>query len=472
MSIDNSVDNSIDNIGKIDHWVYLAEDAPAVLAAKLKGISKQMTGQGVLRVEVAIEKIDAIKWLAAQPQKIKIYFSGREKNDRDVAAIGAADEIFEPENLDYASVFARMHKYLSLDYPNLKYYGGFAFAPGHVDDDWQSFGACHLIMPRFELLVNHKLNHTILACNVIKEKDSIPEILAELQHLDFETTPEFHSPGPPLSRTNTPDHDTWINTLNQTIENIKQNRFKKTVLARKVELAFSTPLNPVALLSFLKNMSAGRYAFLFQFDSCCAFVGSSPERLYKRHGRHILSEAVAGTRSRGKEAQDDLQLATELMNSDKEQREHDFVLHTIESTLKPLCDLLEVEQKKGLLKLKEGQHLITHFNGELNDNVTDAQLLAALHPTPAVGGCPLQEALHAITIAEPFKRGWYAGVIGAVGLKDVDFAVGLRCGRTHHHHLALYSGVGIVAGSEPEMEWQEVEYKISHFLDIINQNPQ
>ena len=131
---------------------------------------------------------------------------------------------------------------------------------------------------------------------------------------------------------------------------------------------------------------------------------------------------------------------------------------------------MEVEQKRGLLKLKEGQHLITHLSAILKDNVTDDQLIAAMHPTPAVGGVPLKEALEAIERFENFKRGWYAGVIGAVGSDASDFAVGLRSGRTHNSSLSLYSGVGIVEGSNPEGEWREVEYKIVNFFDIVNQS--
>jgi menaquinone-specific isochorismate synthase len=117
--------------------------------------------------------------------------------------------------------------------------------------------------------------------------------------------------------------------------------------------------------------------------------------------------------------------------------------------------------------LKETQHLISQFQGILKEGITDDVLLETLHPTPAVGGCPLNEALRAIDESETFKRGWYAGVIGTVGQNDCDFAVGLRSGRIDQKGLSLYSGVGIVEGSIPEDEWYEVDSKITTFMEMF-----
>lgn len=462
-----------------DHDMYTAEQASAAMARLLEQSADRFdlptppARQKIFRVEIKLREIDIVNWLGAQSHETKIYFSGRDSGDDEVAGTGMADDIHFPLELDYSGAFEHMNRYLSPDYPNMRYYGGVAFAPGHVDEDWTSFGAVRFILPRFEIRVRNGDNRHkqfFFACNVVKGKDTLSQVLSELKQLDFLSVVDFQPPGQPLSRTDSPNHEKWVENLDKAIGDIKDNRYMKTVLARKVELEFEKRPDSVALLAFLKHLPTRRYDFLFQFDKCCAFVGSSPERLYKRSGGQLLSEAVAGTRTRGQQEQDDRKLAKELMDSDKEQREHDFVIQTIEDDLKPLCTSLEVEQKKGLLKLREGQHLITHLNGVLKEDVGDGQLIAALHPTPAVGGCPLKEALQAIEESEPFKRGWYAGIIGTVGYDCGDFAVGLRSGRLHHNNLSLYSGVGIVEGSIPEAEWQEVEYKIVNFFDIINRN--
>jgi menaquinone-specific isochorismate synthase len=462
--------------GKGNEMIYTPEQALTIIARRLKANTQDIqqlplpAQPRVLRFEAAVNDVDILNWLGAQKNETKIYFSGRDPGDDEVAGIGIADEIRLPVELDYARLFEHINQRLSPQYPHLRYYGGLAFAPGHIDDDWQSFGAVRFIIPRFEILLENSTKQAYFACNVVKGRDSLPKLLDELQQLDFDSKLEFLPPGQPLSRVDSPNHDRWVENLDKAIADIKENKYMKTVLARKAELEFEKRPDSVALLSFLKHLPTRRYDFLFQFEECSAFVGSSPERLYKRKDRRLESEAVAGTRSRGREELDDNKLAKELMDSDKEQREHDFVIRTIEDDLVPLCTSLEVEQKKGLLKLREGQHLITHLNGVLKENVGDGQLIAALHPTPAVGGCPLEEALQSIAECEPFKRGWYAGIIGAVGHDHSDFAVALRSGRIHHNNLSLYSGVGIVEGSIPAGEWKEVEYKIVNFIDIINRN--
>lgn len=93
--------------------------------------------------------------------------------------------------------------------------------------------------------------------------------------------------------------------------------------------------------------------------------------------------------------------------------------------------------------------------------------MRALHPTPAVGGCPTEPALTAIRELEHFDRGWYAGPVGWIGSHGAEFAVALRCGLVRNSALSLYSGAGIVDGSEPEDEWAEIEQKIDDFVKVF-----
>jgi len=422
-----------------------------------------------LQCKAKIPYRDPLKWLHSQVDITRFYFHGRDSRDMETAGVGAADVIYTPETLDYASTFAHMRKYLAPEFPDLKYYGGFSFAPGHIDADWKPFGACRFFIPRFQLIVKEK--ETFLVCNFIPNNEtpeSMEKIISQLEQLNFTGPRELPGPGKLTSRIDSPNHNQWLETLTRIITEIKSGQYMKTVLARKVELLFENPPDPVSILASLKQTASRRYDFLFQFDGKTAFLGSSPEQLYRRNGRTIESEAIAGTRPRGKNEREDAALAQELINSNKDRREHDFVIDAIEQELHPLCVSLEVDRQKSLLTLKEGIHLISHVKGTLKPEVTDETLIAALHPTPAVGGCPLEKALAVICESEPFKRGWYAGIIGAVGRESVDFAVGLRSALVKNNLLSLYSGVGIVEGSIPEEEWQEVDDKTINFMRILN----
>ncbi len=427
-----------------------------------------------VRCEIRVENLDPLAWLGRQRHGMKFYFSGRDAEDMRVSGIGAADMIRRDSSPDYEAIFPQMRGRLSVQYPHLKYWGGFAFAPGHIDSDWISFGAARFFIPRFEVFQHH--GNSFFACNAVIDEDekkhvTLESILTELEEVDFDgfdflTTGDGLAPGL-VGRNDLPGREEWVKIIGTVLEEIREKHYNKTVLARKVVLDFEKTVKPTGVLSMLKKILSDRYDFLFQFDGVSAFVGSSPERLYKRVGRGILSEAVAGTRSRGNLEQEDDRLGNELMKSDKEQREHDFVAETIERDLKSLCTSLEKDSRKSLMKLKEGQHLVTKLKGVLASGVGDDQLVKNLHPTPAVGGCPLDRALEAIRRFEPFKRGWYAGALGSVGFDSADFCVGLRSALIHDCRVSLFSGVGIVDGSNAFDEWRELECKTRNFMEIL-----
>ena len=97
----------------------------------------------------------------------------------------------------------------------------------------------------------------------------------------------------------------------------------------------------------------------------------------------------------------------------------------------------------------------------------DWQLLAALHPTPAVGGAPREAALAFIRESEPYDRGWYAGACGMLSRETSEFSVAIRSARITAQGISLFAGAGIVAGSEPAPEWAELDNKIANVLSLL-----
>ena len=120
------------------------------------------------------------------------------------------------------------------------------------------------------------------------------------------------------------------------------------------------------------------------------------------------------------------------------------------------------------MRLAKKQHLRSNVQGTLKADVDDGMLLKRLHPTPAVGGYPTDNALPEIARIEPFNRGWYAAPVGWVGSDSAQFAVGIRSGLVEGNELSLFSGAGIVRGSDPDAEWREVENKIQDFIGILD----
>jgi menaquinone-specific isochorismate synthase len=128
---------------------------------------------------------------------------------------------------------------------------------------------------------------------------------------------------------------------------------------------------------------------------------------------------------------------------------------------------LEVDVKASLLRLANKQHLFSQVTADLLDDVSDGELVDRLHPTPAVGGYPTENALDEIRRLESFQRGWYAAPVGWIGADEAEFAVAIRSGVVQAERLTLYSGAGIVPGSTAAAEWDEIEQKISDFLSLL-----
>ena len=210
------------------------------------------------------------------------------------------------------------------------------------------------------------------------------------------------------------------------------------------------------------------FYFLFQPNEETAFLGATPERLYSREGRAIQTEAIAGTRPRGTDDASDLALGNELLKSSKDIAEHEYVVRSLRESLNQLCKTSGEIAGRDLLKLANVQHLLTRFEGELKSDISDGDILSALHPTPAVGGYPRGPAMDLIGELEPFERGWYAAPVGWIGAEAAEFAVGIRSGLLHRNQLHLFSGAGIVKDSHPDREWDEIERKISNFLSVID----
>jgi len=189
--------------------------------------------------------------------------------------------------------------------------------------------------------------------------------------------------------------------------------------------------------------------------------------LLRISGTTLETEALAGTRPRGADADADARLEAELLRSDKELREHDFVHTCIAECLRELCATVTTQAAVRVRKLPHVQHLHTSFSGTLRAGVALADALRWLHPTPAVGGYPTCGVSDLIRATEGFDRGWYAGPVGWIGAGSAEFAVAIRSGVTTGRRLHLYAGNGIVRGSTAAAEWAEMNHKILQILDVV-----
>jgi menaquinone-specific isochorismate synthase len=252
------------------------------------------------------------------------------------------------------------------------------------------------------------------------------------------------------------------------LERIGRGEFEKIVLARAQELTADEPLHPLRVLNGLRQRFPDCYAFSFSHGRGPSFIGASPERLVRVSRGGLETEALAGSMRRGVGASEDAALAAALLRSEKDRREHQQVVEDIVARLAPLGIVTEAATAPQIRRLANVQHLHTPVRGTVPAGVHLLDVLAAMHPTPAVGGSPREAALAAIRDLEGFPRGLYAGALGWMnGRGGGEFFVGIRAALVEGAGARLYAGAGIVAGSTPDKEFAETELKFKAMLNAI-----
>jgi isochorismate synthase EntC len=157
-----------------------------------------------------------------------------------------------------------------------------------------------------------------------------------------------------------------------------------------------------------------------------------------------------------------------LRASEKDAREHGYVVDAITAKLHDVCTDLDANGPAAI-PFASVVHLATTIEGTLTDpGVTALDLVRRLHPTPAVGGWPSDAALEMIRVLEGRDRGRYAGPCGWIDAHgDGAFVVALRCAELEGAHARLFAGAGIVAGSDPAAEWAETQAKLQPMLRVL-----
>ena len=383
-------------------WILADRVARALSSAGVSSVPE--TDERILRVAVPVAGPNPFRWLREQTLFPRVYWSGRE-DGVSVAAVGVADarEGDGPEGVD--ALRKRLASLPVSEGTDARYYGGMRFDPAREpDEEWAAFGAYRFVLPRFELRAGG--GETTLVCNLVlpRDADRSEEILEGVEELVFVRDADGVLPAP-VYRKDGPDLRGWRENVGSALASFSEGRLGKVVLARRAEFGFDEDLDPTLLAESLEAATPGCFHFYAEPESGVAFLGASPERLFRREGRLVQSEAVAGTRPRGLSSADDAGLRDELLRSEKDLSEHAYVRVGIEEALRPLCEELEVEGSVSEMRLARGRHLRSKVRGKLREGVTDAVLLDALHPTPAVGGHPSGEARRGIRAVEPCDRG-------------------------------------------------------------------
>jgi len=443
------------------------------LVEKIKAALPQrnVMAERICRFEVEVDGLVPLDWLCIQKNHPKTYWSDREKNF-ETAGVGATQILRDDSSLCLADALRKIEDNLTSATGTIRYYGGICFdQDDRLPASWQQFGLFYFIVPEFELCREN--NRLVFAFNIVYEPGCpreriIKKLLSALNELNFndESACKPFTAGV-LSRTDCPDKSKWKENILRAVDTLRLKNIKKIVLSRKSVFHASQPVNPIVLLKQVKNNSIGTYDFCFQLNVSNAFLGCTPECLYRKNKNSIYSEAIAGTCLAGKTDIEQRGFQEELLNSPKEAEEHKYVFDGVKSDLNELCSEVYVLNQRDIMSLSYVQHFCSRFRGILKDNINTQKIIETLHPTAAVHGYPKREVKKEIKKYEPFSRGWYAGPVGWIGQDCAEFAVAIRSGLVQGNKISLFAGAGIVKASDPVSEWNETENKLRQFLEVI-----
>ncbi len=337
-----------------------------------------------------------------------------------------------------------------------------------------SFPQATIFLPRWQ--ISNCCGRTILVANfVLNRDDNIFDLARDTQKIFTQITSEDYQDSFPFIKPNNFISQKYVartqefkKSVNLALNSITKKQLQKVVLANALDIELSQDLNIAASLNNLRHTYPNSYIFATSNSKGKVFIGASPERLIRVSNEKLVADILAGSAPRGKTTEEDSYLGQRLLNSIKEKHEHQVVLDFVQKRLTNLGLKLEKPPQVSLVKLSNIQHLWTPITAKIPSGIHLLEILAELHPTPAVAGFPRNIALEKIHLYESFDRSLYAAPIGWIDrYGNGEFAVAIRSALIQGNSARLYAGAGIVAGSEAERELAEIQLKLQTLLQAL-----
>jgi anthranilate synthase component 1 len=227
------------------------------------------------------------------------------------------------------------------------------------------------------------------------------------------------------------------------------------VPSQRFSLPFKLP--PLSLYRSLRRINPSPFLIFFDYGDY-QIVGSSPEILVRLRDNTVTIRPLAGTRPRGATPEEDKRLAEELLADPKERAEHLMLVDLARNDVGRVSKIgsVKVIEQFTIEKYSHVQHISSHVEGTLQDGLEAIDALKAGFPAGTLSGAPKVRAMEIIDELEPVRRGIYAGCAGYFAANgSMDTCILLRTGLVKDGTMYVQAGVGVVADSDLEAEFQE-----------------
>jgi anthranilate synthase component 1 len=433
---------------------------------------------GVRSAATLVERDGAALWLGDPPAGVPVTGDPVVALRETVAALAAPEDPGTGDDLP--PLTGGMVGYLSYDLVRR-----FERLPATATDD-VPLPELGMMLATDLVVLDHYDGSAILVANAVLAADAGADAARAAYHqavgrLDAMTTAlsrptppmistvERVAPGEVVSRTAPGDYQKAVETAK---EAIRAGECFQIVVAQRFERA--TDADPLDVYRVLRATNPSPYMYLLRFDDF-DIVGSSPEAHLKVSAeeggvRRALLHPIAGTRWRGATPEQDNALAAELLADPKERAEHVMLVDLGRNDLGRVCraGTVEVPDFARIERYSHVMHIVSTVVGELRDDRTAFDALAATFPAGTLSGAPKVRAMEIIESLEPTRRGLYGGTVGYFGFAgDMDMAIAIRTALMHNGKAYVGAGAGIVADSDPAAEEQETRNKAAAVLAAI-----
>ncbi|MBM7621453.1 menaquinone-specific isochorismate synthase [Bacillus tianshenii] len=346
-------------------------------------------------------------------------------------------------------------------------YGGFSFDPKKEKTKlWDNFADALFVLPTIMFTSIDNENYMTINYWSDSEESHLQELMRIKEELGKGSSIS-HAFAPEIVKCLEMDPNDWKESIQTVTNRISDGVMDKVVLARELRVLFNDEINVDHVLENLLEEQSNSYLFTVERGSDC-FIGATPEQLVKKDSNHVHSMCLAGSIGRGATLQEDEKLGKNLLTDNKNIHEHELVVQMIKSALQEVCHDVTTPTEPNLYKMKHIQHLHTPVTANTGKEVTLADLVNLLHPTPALGGYPREISMETIREVEKLDRGWYAGPLGWMDEQnDGEFIVAIRSGLLQGKEASLFAGCGIVGDSDPESEYRETQMKFRPMLSAL-----
>lgn len=287
----------------------------------------------------------------------------------------------------------------------------------------------------------------------------------------------------PLARGSVPDVEEGSASPLSFDSNMKEEEHKQAVTRIKqyiqegdaIQVVFSQRLkfsinrDPFDIYRALRTINPSPYMYYLKFGEL-QVVGSSPEVLVRLEDDKVEVRPIAGTRKRGRNEEEDLELEQDLLSDEKELAEHIMLVDLGRNDIGKVAEIntVEVDERFTIERYSHVMHIVSNVKGTLKKGLDCFDVLEAAFPAGTLSGAPKIRAMEIIDELEPTRRGLYGGAVGYISFNgNMDTAIAIRTLLIKGKTAYLGVGGGIVADSVPQSEFEETMNKGRALLKAI-----